>query len=377
MAALRVEAAELREAQPPLRPLAVKTRKRRFQLGGHAEELSETMESSQGGTYTLNLVLVDPHGTHPIELPVTFKRQAPHRGRVRSVGSDASGAIEVDIDFDVRTAELKLNLRVGELAGRLVPDAARAAAFLRSLHAPMKLGLAIPGRGIRKEHLISVSLTESMIDPEIAETLVALDRVVAAADGGEIRVPDRLTAAEWDAVAKAERLLDGDIVRHSWNEMTLHATAESAREMLEGVLSGQAGIDLHVPLEVRVGEAVLSIGDRWMRVRSAVATNKDEALRQAEIDDMVEIHLVPGFSDQALSKIGDFPPHGSAGPFGGRQAEALRPFAGQWVATRDLEVVAHGTSLDEVLEELKSTGQGADAVVKVPTRGDVDVAGLR
>ncbi|MGH9200779.1 MAG: DUF5678 domain-containing protein [Vicinamibacterales bacterium] len=377
MVALRVESAEMTEANLPRRSLAVKTRKRRFRLDGQLGHLADAIERSLDRTYVLNLVLVGPNGATPIELPITFQRQAPVRSRVRSVGSDPSGAIEVDLDFDVGTGELKINLRFGDLAGRSLADAAGAARFLQALRAPTKLGLTIPGKEMRSEYLMAVSLTEPILDPEIVESIEALDRVVAAAGGGDFNVPDRLTASEWDAVSKADRLLAGDIVHHSWNEMTLHATAQAAKEMLDGVLSGQAAIDLNVPLEVKVGESAFSISDRWMRVRSALATNKDDARSQAETDEMVEIHLVPGRSDQALSKLGDFPPRGSAGPFGGRQAEALRPFVGQWVATRDFEVVAHAPSLEELLEELRSSGQKADAVVKVPTRGDLDVAGPR
>lgn len=377
MVALRVESAEMTEANLPRRQLAMKMRKRRFRLGGQLGHLSDAIEHPAGHTFVLDLVLVDPNGPPPIELPITFQRQAPVRSRVRSSGSDASGAIDVVLEFDIPTGELKINLRFGDLAGRLVAHAARAASFLHALRSPAKLGLTISGKQIRSEHLIPVSLTEPILDSEIVESIEALDRVIAAAGDRDFRVPNRLTAAEWDAISKADRLLAGDIVHHSWNEMTLHATAKAAKEMLDGVLSGEAGIDLHVPLEVRVGESTFSISDRWMRVRSALAANKDDARSQVETDEMVEIHLVPGRSDQALSKLGDFPPHGSAGPFGGRQADALRPFAGQWVATRDVDVVAHAPSLEELLEELRSSGRRADAVVKVPTRGDVDVAGLR
>ncbi|MGH2699746.1 MAG: SCO5918 family protein [Actinomycetota bacterium] len=54
------------------------------------------------------------------------------------------------------------------------------------------------------------------------------------------------------------------------------------------------------------------------------------------------------------------------GPHGGREAELLRPFAGQWVAQRGLEVLVAAGSPQQVLAWLERHNQQADAMFLVP-----------
>lgn len=53
-------------------------------------------------------------------------------------------------------------------------------------------------------------------------------------------------------------------------------------------------------------------------------------------------------------------------PTGGREADALRPFVGQWVAQRDLEVLVAADTPQAVLAWLERYGQRADAMFRVP-----------
>ncbi len=55
------------------------------------------------------------------------------------------------------------------------------------------------------------------------------------------------------------------------------------------------------------------------------------------------------------------------GPHGGREAEALRPFVGQWVAQQGLEVLVAADTPQAVLAWLERYGQKADAMFRVPT----------
>ena len=65
------------------------------------------------------------------------------------------------------------------------------------------------------------------------------------------------------------------------------------------------------------------------------------------------------------------------GPFGGRQAEALRPYAGQWVALGEQpdEVIAAGESAQEVVSWLARHRQRAQGIFRVPRAGE-DPGGL-
>jgi hypothetical protein len=56
----------------------------------------------------------------------------------------------------------------------------------------------------------------------------------------------------------------------------------------------------------------------------------------------------------------------TVGPHGGREAEALRPFVGQWVAQRDLEVLVAARTPEAVLAWLERHGVRADAMFRVP-----------
>lgn len=57
---------------------------------------------------------------------------------------------------------------------------------------------------------------------------------------------------------------------------------------------------------------------------------------------------------------------GAAGPHRGREAEALRPFMGQWVAQRGLEVLVAAETPQAVLAWLERHDQRADAMFRVP-----------
>jgi hypothetical protein len=55
-----------------------------------------------------------------------------------------------------------------------------------------------------------------------------------------------------------------------------------------------------------------------------------------------------------------------AGPHGGAEAELLRPYAGQWVAQRGMEVLVSASSPEEVLRWLERYDERADAMFRVP-----------
>jgi hypothetical protein len=60
------------------------------------------------------------------------------------------------------------------------------------------------------------------------------------------------------------------------------------------------------------------------------------------------------------------------GPFGGRQAEALRPHGGQWVALGEQpdEVIAVGPTAQDVVSWLARHGQRAHGIFRVPGPGE-------
>lgn len=373
----RLEGTELTERQPRRHSFAVKARRRRLDIGVTGDDLRALTQRAGKENFTLSLVVADPSGNRKAELPIALKRQESRRGKVRSTGSDLSGALQVLVELNLRTLDLNLQLSIGDLVGLSVKDIAPTVRLLRELRKPMLFGLAIPGKRVRNEQLVEVQSSESLIESELALLLESLCRVSDAVGVKDMRVPDRVTAAEQDSIIKADRLLSGDIVHHTWKDMTVVAPVEEAQELLDGPLSGQASLDIRMPFEVWIGDRTLTLDDRWLRVRSAVVSNAQEARHGDSKTRKRELHLVPGYSDQALSKIGEFPPHGAEGPHGGRQADALRPYIGKWVGTRNLDVIAHAGTLEGLLSKLQSEGLHADAVVKVPERGDVDVAGLR
>jgi hypothetical protein len=56
----------------------------------------------------------------------------------------------------------------------------------------------------------------------------------------------------------------------------------------------------------------------------------------------------------------------AAGPHGGAEAEALRPFMGQWVAQKGIEVLVAADTPEEVLSWLERHNQYADIMFRVP-----------
>jgi hypothetical protein len=62
------------------------------------------------------------------------------------------------------------------------------------------------------------------------------------------------------------------------------------------------------------------------------------------------------------------------GPHGGREADLLRPYAGQWVAQRGLEVLVAAHTPEAVLEWLERHNQQADAMFRVP-RDETEATG--
>lgn len=73
-----------------------------------------------------------------------------------------------------------------------------------------------------------------------------------------------------------------------------------------------------------------------------------------------------GFTVGRRSRDRAAAPERRSGPHGGREAEALRPFAGQWVAQRDLEVLVAADTPEAVLSWLERFDQQADAMFRVP-----------
>jgi hypothetical protein len=65
------------------------------------------------------------------------------------------------------------------------------------------------------------------------------------------------------------------------------------------------------------------------------------------------------------SRQGGPRPH-RGGPHGGREADALRPFAGEWVAQRGLEVLVAADRPEAVLAWLERHNQQADVMFRVP-----------
>lgn len=63
------------------------------------------------------------------------------------------------------------------------------------------------------------------------------------------------------------------------------------------------------------------------------------------------------------------------GPHHGREAELLRPFAGQWVAQRGLEVLVAADTPGAVLAWLERYNQQADAMFRVP-KDEAEATGL-
>lgn len=63
------------------------------------------------------------------------------------------------------------------------------------------------------------------------------------------------------------------------------------------------------------------------------------------------------------------------GPHRGREADLLRPFVGQWVAQRGLEVMVAADTAQAVLQWLERNSQQADAMFRVP-RDETEVTGV-
>jgi hypothetical protein len=57
---------------------------------------------------------------------------------------------------------------------------------------------------------------------------------------------------------------------------------------------------------------------------------------------------------------------GRPGPHGGREADALRPFLGRWVAQRGLDVLVAADTPEAVLAWLERHNEKADAMFRVP-----------
>lgn len=63
------------------------------------------------------------------------------------------------------------------------------------------------------------------------------------------------------------------------------------------------------------------------------------------------------------------------GPHRGREANALRPFAGRWVAQKGLDVLVAADTPEAVLQWLERHNQQADAMFRVP-RDEAEAMGI-
>lgn len=78
-----------------------------------------------------------------------------------------------------------------------------------------------------------------------------------------------------------------------------------------------------------------------------------------------------GFHVGRKSKAAELSPGPSqVGPHGGAEAEALRPYVGQWVAQRGIEVLVAADTPQEVVEWLHRHDIEADGVFRVPEHPD-------
>ncbi len=80
-----------------------------------------------------------------------------------------------------------------------------------------------------------------------------------------------------------------------------------------------------------------------------------------------------GFAVHRLSRPSIEPADDRGGPHGGREAGALAPYIGQWVAQRGLEVLIADPDPTAVVRWLRQHNLAADAVFRVP--GDAAEAG--
>lgn len=73
-----------------------------------------------------------------------------------------------------------------------------------------------------------------------------------------------------------------------------------------------------------------------------------------------------GFTVGRRSRDSEAPRVERSGPHRGREADLLRPFAGQWVAQRGLDVLVAAETPQAVLAWLERHNQRADAMFRVP-----------
>lgn len=85
-----------------------------------------------------------------------------------------------------------------------------------------------------------------------------------------------------------------------------------------------------------------------------------------------------GFAVGRLSTTLPGPATRPGWPHGGREADALRPYRGQWVAQRGLDVLVAAATPQAVVGWLNQHGEGDATVFRVPfTANETNTTGLR
>ncbi|MGI8631824.1 MAG: hypothetical protein ACR2NA_04660 [Solirubrobacterales bacterium] len=242
------------------------------------------------------LLAVDEHANVVSALPVRFRRRITMADTATLLGTDNSGAIRVVATVATNPPGLELKLRYLAGSSAIPRDLLASFRFLRTLHPPIRLGMAIGDRAIGEPHELPVGTEFPQDFLELVRSLA----FVQAATGIEFSLPPELDDEDVRTMREAEALLQGETVTSRWSDATLGLSTIDSE--LLGVVEGGGAFRLEfvAPVVAVIGGHEVPLGDANYVFRVAVLENFSELVEVASSDAMsgAQAKLRPGEDDR-------------------------------------------------------------------------------
>jgi hypothetical protein len=163
------------------------------------------------------LRVTDEAGERPISLPLRFtERRGGQRGHVIS-GQDATGIVQISIQFDESAKQVKVDVRVKPAHGKLPASLLHPLRFAHALRSPHRFTATIAGQALWND---PQPLPDLALVPTEYLTLIEDLARIQAETNTPFSLPDQIEAEDIAAVARLTRLLDGEAISVVPNPIT-------------------------------------------------------------------------------------------------------------------------------------------------------------
>lgn len=257
--------------------------------------------SLSAGSIDFKIVTTDPSGRTIANLPMKVdKRYQGNKGaHIELV--DHSGFFRLTIRTDKETRKVNMTFNVRYVEDVLPSTVLPAARFWASMTPGNKVGWAI-GPSQPSEY---VSIDEELLPDGSGyyAFLSALARVQEAS-GVFFPIPAETTQEEENALRRAQRLLDGEVIRGTWTELVITITREGLERWWATNNSPEQGVTFKAEQEalLHLAGRDLSLG-RLERVMVSARIVDAPDIANCSANQQVQVRLVPGEDASFTSRL--------------------------------------------------------------------------